>query len=114
MSALESQNMATDSPTTPSSLQKQTYPDPDLETHQQTPISASDKIIPVIKGLGWLDRFLAVWILLAMIIGVLLGNFVESTGPALQKGKFVGVSIPIAVGLLGKRLRCTNSMSDIH
>jgi ACR3 family arsenite transporter len=47
------------------------------------------------KSLGWLDRFLAVWILLAMIIGVLLGNFVEQTGPALQKGKFVGVSIPI-------------------
>ena len=54
----------------------------------------------VIKGLGWLDRFLAVWILLAMVIGVLLGNFVEQTGPALQKGKFVGVSIPIALGLL--------------
>lgn len=54
----------------------------------------------VIKGLGWLDRFLAVWILLAMIIGVLLGNYVEETGPALQKGKFVGVSIPIALGLL--------------
>lgn len=54
----------------------------------------------VIKGLGWLDRFLAVWILLAMIIGILLGNFVEETGPALQKGKFVGVSIPIALGLL--------------
>ena len=35
-----------------------------------------------------------------MIIGVLLGNFVEDTGPALQKGKFVGVSVPIAVGLL--------------
>jgi ACR3 family arsenite transporter len=54
----------------------------------------------VIKGLGWLDRFLAVWILLAMIIGILLGNFVEETGPALQKGKFVGVSIPVALGLL--------------
>merc|ERR1711977_594633 len=54
----------------------------------------------VIKGLGWLDRFLAVWILLAMIVGVLLGNFVEETGPALQKGKFVGVSVPIALGLL--------------
>ncbi|KAK3669714.1 arsenicals resistance [Recurvomyces mirabilis] len=52
------------------------------------------------KALGWLDRFLAVWILLAMIIGILLGNFVPSTGPALQKGKFVGVSIPIAIGLL--------------
>lgn len=48
-----------------------------------------------IKGLGWLDRLLALWILLAMIIGILLGNFVPETGPALQKGKFVGVSIPI-------------------
>ena len=49
------------------------------------------------KSLGWLDRFLAVWILLAMIVGVLLGNFVPQTGPALQKGKFVGVSVPIGM-----------------
>jgi ACR3 family arsenite transporter len=49
------------------------------------------------KALGWLDRLLALWILLAMIIGILLGNFVPSTGPALQKGKFVGVSIPIGM-----------------
>ncbi|KAJ9482026.1 hypothetical protein VN97_g11422 [Penicillium thymicola] len=52
------------------------------------------------KGLGWLDRFLALWIFLAMAVGIILGNFVENTGPALQKGKFVGVSIPIAIGLL--------------
>ncbi|KAJ6017544.1 hypothetical protein N7451_000923 [Penicillium sp. IBT 35674x] len=52
------------------------------------------------KSLGWLDRFLALWIFLAMAIGIILGNFVENTGPALQKGKFVGVSIPIAIGLL--------------
>lgn len=49
------------------------------------------------KSLGWLDRFLAVWIFLAMAIGIILGNFVENTGPALQKGKFVGVSIPIGM-----------------
>ncbi|KAI1335934.1 arsenical-resistance protein [Xylariaceae sp. FL0016] len=54
----------------------------------------------VFKGLGFLDRFLALWILLAMAIGIILGNFVEEVGPALQKGKFVGVSIPIAIGLL--------------
>ncbi|KAH8205762.1 hypothetical protein TruAng_000038 [Truncatella angustata] len=56
--------------------------------------------VSAFKALGFLDRYLAVWILLAMIIGILLGNFVPATGPALQKGKFVGVSIPIAVGLL--------------
>ncbi|KUJ22353.1 arsenical-resistance protein ACR3 [Mollisia scopiformis] len=52
------------------------------------------------KSLGWLDRFLALWIFLSMAVGIILGNFVTNTGPALQKGKFVGVSVPIAVGLL--------------
>ncbi|KAF2480599.1 sodium bile acid symporter family-domain-containing protein [Neohortaea acidophila] len=35
-----------------------------------------------------------------MIIGILLGNFVDDVGPALKRGEFVGVSIPIAIGLL--------------
>lgn len=52
------------------------------------------------KRLGILDQFLALWIFLAMVVGILLGNFVPNTGPALQKGKFVGISVPIAVGLL--------------
>ncbi|KAE9966215.1 hypothetical protein BLS_007146 [Venturia inaequalis] len=56
--------------------------------------------VPVLRGLSILDRFLVVWIVLAMAIGILLGNFVDSVGPSLQKGKFVGVSVPIAVGLL--------------
>jgi ACR3 family arsenite transporter len=30
-----------------------------------------------------------------MAIGIALGNTVDSVGPALQKGEFVGVSIPI-------------------
>lgn len=49
------------------------------------------------EGLGWLDRFLAIWIFLAMAIGIILGNFVENMGAALQRGKFVGVSIPIGM-----------------
>ncbi|KAI1980695.1 arsenicals resistance [Ophidiomyces ophidiicola] len=53
----------------------------------------------IFKGLSILDRFLAIWILLAMAIGIILGNF-SNASPALQKGTFVGVSIPIAVGLL--------------
>jgi len=67
---------------------------------QREPVDDGPKKVSAFKSLGILDRFLAVWILLAMIIGVLLGNFVEETGPALQKGKFVGVSVPIAIGLL--------------
>lgn len=30
-----------------------------------------------------------------MAIGIILGHFIPSTGPALQKGQFVGVSLPI-------------------
>lgn len=35
-----------------------------------------------------------------MGLGIILGNVVPETGPALQRGTFVGVSVPIAVGLL--------------
>lgn len=60
----------------------------------------------IFHQLGLLDRFLAVWIFLAMLIGILLGNFVPSTGPALQRGKFVGVSVPIG---LSPYLPCSSS-----
>ncbi|KAF2188560.1 arsenical-resistance protein ACR3 [Zopfia rhizophila CBS 207.26] len=73
----------------PSDIEKQSFQGKD----PQIKVSA-------FKSLGWLDRFLAVWILLAMITGVLLGNFVPEIGPAMQKGKFVGVSVPITIGLL--------------
>jgi arsenite transporter len=56
----------------------------------------------VYQSLGWLDRLLALWILLAIIIGILLGNYVHSVGPALQRGKFVQVSVPIGTGTLLK------------
>ncbi|EYE90428.1 arsenic resistance protein [Aspergillus ruber CBS 135680] len=46
------------------------------------------------------DKFLALWIFLAMAIGIILGSFVPDTREALERGKFVGVSIPIAVGML--------------
>ncbi len=66
----------------------------DLEKQRIEEVITPDKV-SVFKGLGWLDRFLALWILLAMAIGIILGNFVPNTGPALHKGEFVGVSVPI-------------------
>lgn len=70
-------------------------PDHKNDPEKQETLEPQAENVSMFKSLGWLDRFLAVWILLAMIIGILLGNFVPSTGPALQKGKFVGVSVPI-------------------
>ena len=65
-----------------------------LPANVDTPLDREDRQ-SAFKGLGLLDRLLALWILLAMAIGIILGNFVPNTGPAIQKGQFVGVSIPI-------------------
>jgi ACR3 family arsenite transporter len=85
------------------------YPRSDLEQgvtprrdgeKQATDPAESTPTVPggsAFKALGWLDRLLALWIFLAMAIGIILGNFVPNIGPALQKGKFVDVSIPIGM-----------------
>jgi ACR3 family arsenite transporter len=77
-----------------------TYIDIDLACDERLLISSIDQAdappdLPPLKGLSFLDRFLVLWILIAMGVGIALGNTVESVGPALQKGEFVGVSIPI-------------------
>jgi arsenite transporter len=71
----------------------------DVEARDAPDTPPPSEKVSAFKALGLLDRFLAVWILLAMVIGVLLGNFVPQTGPALQQGKFVGVSIPIGMAI---------------
>lgn len=52
------------------------------------------------QSLGWLDRLLALWILLAIIIGIVIGNFADGAEEAINRGRFVQVSVPVAVGLL--------------
>jgi ACR3 family arsenite transporter len=49
----------------------------------------------LLKRLSFLDRFLAVWIFLAMVLGILLGCFVNGVQDVLQTATFVGVSVPI-------------------
>ncbi|MGW2814464.1 ACR3 family arsenite efflux transporter [Streptomyces sp. NPDC001415] len=55
---------------------------------------------PVAARLSFLDRFLAVWILVAMAAGLGLGRLVPGLGDALAKVTVTGVSLPIALGLL--------------
>ncbi|MFE7575498.1 ACR3 family arsenite efflux transporter [Streptomyces sp. NPDC057521] len=55
---------------------------------------------PVAGRLAFLDRFLAVWILLAMAAGLGLGRLVPGLGDALAGVTVTGVSLPIALSLL--------------
>ncbi|CEG83472.1 Putative ACR3 family arsenite transporter [Rhizopus microsporus] len=53
-----------------------------------------------IKKLNLLDRFLVLWILLAMIIGVIIGYYVPNVQESFETVQFGSVSVPIAIGLL--------------
>nr|WP_277453136.1 ACR3 family arsenite efflux transporter [Janibacter sp. DB-40] len=55
---------------------------------------------PEAARLSTLDRYLAVWIGLAMVAGLLLGRVVPGLGEALSAVEIDGISLPIALGLL--------------
>ncbi|HEX5522559.1 MAG TPA: ACR3 family arsenite efflux transporter [Pedococcus sp.] len=55
---------------------------------------------PVAARLSTLDRFLPVWIGLAMVAGLLLGRLVPGLDTGLSAVEVDGVSLPIALGLL--------------
>lgn len=61
---------------------------------------AIDEEAPVLARLATLDRFLPVWILLAMAVGIGLGRAIPSLADDLDAVSVGSVSLPIAVGLL--------------
>ncbi|MFI6564513.1 ACR3 family arsenite efflux transporter [Streptomyces sp. NPDC050534] len=66
----------------------------------RTDPAASAEESSVVAKLSTLDRFLAVWILLAMAVGLGLGRAVPGLNGALAKVEISGISLPIAIGLL--------------
>ncbi|RUS29499.1 sodium bile acid symporter family-domain-containing protein [Jimgerdemannia flammicorona] len=75
-----------------------------LRRHKHDLLANRDRHIPhlpaVFRGLSLLDRYLFVWILLVMVIGILLGYFVPSIQAAFETAQLDSVSLPIAIGLL--------------
>ena len=54
----------------------------------------------VVGKLSTLDRYLPVWIGVAMVVGLLLGRLIPGMNDALSAISVDGVSLPIAIGLL--------------
>lgn len=52
------------------------------------------------RSLGLLDRFLTVWILLAMALGVLLGYLIPGMAEMIERLKLGPAPLPIAIGLI--------------
>ena len=55
---------------------------------------------PVLARLSLLDRFLPVWIVVAMAAGIGLGRAIPGLNTDLDKVRISSVSLPIAIGLL--------------
>ena len=78
------------------------HPDSDAERAAGTRHTGADasEHAPVAARLSTLDRFLPVWIIAAMVAGLLLGRLVPGLDRALGAVKIGEVSLPIAIGLL--------------
>lgn len=52
------------------------------------------------ERLSTIDRFLPLWIVLAMALGIIIGRVVPGLGNHLDRVTLTGVSLPLALGLL--------------
>ncbi|MCU1693359.1 MAG: arsB [Frankiales bacterium] len=70
------------------------------DTVAEQPVPGTDLDTPVLARLSTLDRFLPVWIVAAMALGLVLGRTFTGLDDALDTVRVADVSLPIAIGLL--------------
>ncbi len=70
------------------------------DTVAETARPSTDVGTPVLARLSTLDRFLPVWIVAAMALGLALGRWVPGLDDVLSAVEVGNVSLPIAVGLV--------------
>jgi len=69
-------------------------------TSERPPLEV-EHVEPVVARLSFLDRFLPVWIILAMALGLVLGRAIPSLNTHLNSVQVTsGTSLPIFIGLL--------------
>ena len=68
--------------------------------HRMSNTAATTEHPAVVGKLSTLDRYLAVWIGVAMVVGLLVGRWIPGVNTALDKVQIDGISLPIALGLL--------------
>ncbi len=49
------------------------------------------------QGIGFFERYLTVWVIICMVIGVLIGKFIPAIPSFLGQFEYANVSIPIAI-----------------
>jgi len=62
-----------------------------MTTHQKSPSPSTA------EGMGLFERLLSLWVALAIVIGVLLGQFAPAVPDALSRFEYAQVSIPVAI-----------------
>lgn len=79
-----------------------TTPEPGCKTAITDTIDTrrTDPEAPVLSRLSRLDRFLPVWVMAAMVLGLGLGRAIPSLAGGLDRIQVGSVSLPIAIGLL--------------